>query len=235
MNRCVTRFALVSCIIVIVASAPARAAQPLFTDDAAVVDPKTCQLEAWVQPFHHGREYAVVPACNPFQNLELSVGGARAVTDGEWSSLFLLQAKTIVVSSIDSAWSVGAEAGALRETGVPHGRSAFQTYYGRALVSFYPTDEVEFDLNVGIANTYGTGTYGLAGVALQYMLIERLQLLIETFRDEPGRSKYQAGMRFSAIPNRFEVFVSYGNRFSGGSTDWWTTVGIRLQTGAFLP
>jgi len=107
------------------------AAQPLVTDDAAVVAPKTCQLEAWILAFSDAQ--------------------------GHWA------------------------------------------------------------------------------LAVQYMPIDRVQLLAELFRDEPGRSKYQAGLRFHGIPNRLDAYVSVGNRVGGASTGWWTIIGIRLQTAPFLP
>ena len=135
----------------------------------------------------------------------------------------------------NGTWSVGALAGAQRDTGAPHGGSAFQNYYGKALASFHPSKQVEIDFNLGIAYRYGVRRYALGAIALQYQLTDRLQMLVETFRDEPGQSKYQTGFRYVAIPNRFEVYLSYGNRFGASSTDWWTIAGIRLQTAAFLP
>jgi hypothetical protein len=66
-------------------------------------------------------------------------------------------------------------------------------------------------------------------------LIENLQVLAEAFRDEPARGKYQVGVRWIVIPDRFEAYVSYGNRFNGSSDQWSAIVGIRLQTSPFLP
>ena len=70
----------------------------------------------------------------------------------------------------------------------------------------------------------------LAGADVQYSPLDRMQLLGEIFRDEPGRAKYQAGIRFTVIPDRFEAFVSYGSRFAGRADDWWAIAGIRLQS-----
>jgi len=36
-------------------------------------------------------------------------------------------------------------------------------------------------------------------------------------------------------PDRFEAYVSYGNRFSASSGQWSAIIGIRVQTAAFLP
>jgi hypothetical protein len=220
----------------LVAAATAEAGQPLVTDDAAVLPTKTCQVEAWARWLHDGREHFVVPACSPLPDLELTAGGARTyANESGWSSLVQLQAKTASSQRIGETWSFGALMGAVRDTGAPRGSSAFQTYYGKALASYYPASNIEFDLNLGIAHTYGTGSFALAGAAVQYGVIDRLQLLLEAFRDEPGRAKYQTGIRYAAIPNRFEVYLSYGNRMGGVSTDWWSVLGIRLQSAPFLP
>ena len=175
--------------LLILAASSVQAGQPLVTDDAAVVTAKTCQLEAWVRATHDGREYWAQPACNFTGDLELSVGGARVHPDeGEPASLIALQAKTVLWKRDDGVWSFGGLAGGARDTGAPHGNSAFQAYYAKALLSWYPSDDLEIDLNLGAANAYGQGTFALAGVAIQYAVVANVQLLAEVFRDEPGRT-----------------------------------------------
>jgi hypothetical protein len=213
-----------------------EAGQPLVTDDAAVVAAKTCQLEAWVLSADDGRAYFAQPACNFSGDLELSIGAARVRPDADGSSsLIALQAKTVLFSLADREWSFGMLAGAGRDTGAPHGSSAFQAYYAKALASWYPRSDLEIDLNLGAANTYGAGTFALAGAALQYSISDNVQLLVEAFRDEPGRGKYQVGARFIIVPDRLEAYASYGNRFNGTADQWSAIVGIRVQTAAFLP
>ncbi len=119
--------------------------------------------------------------------------------------------------------------------GAPHGSSAFQVYYAKALGSWYPRDDLEIDLSLGAANAYGSGTFALAGAAVQYAITSDLQLLGEVFRDEPGRPKYQVGTRLIIVPDRFEAYASHGSRFGGSSDPWFAIFGIRLQTAAFLP
>ncbi len=212
-----------------------HAGAPLVTDDANVVDAGTCQLESWVQAMHGVTQYLAVPACNAFGGIELGVAAAQTHADDGRSSQLQIQAKTVFVAHENRTFSLGAEAGAQRDTGAPHGSSAFQTYYAKGLASLYPADGLEFDLNLGAANTLGTGTYALAGAAVQYALVDRVQLLGEIYRDEPGRAKYEAGLRFVVIPDRLEAFISYGNRFGAASGDGWATAGVRLQSPVFLP
>ena len=216
--------------------ATAHAGQPLVTDDAAVVADKTCQLEAWIRPSHAARSYWIQPACNFGGNFEFDAGAARVEADGDAAStLVFVQAKTVPFPRTADGWSFGVAAGAVRDTGAAHGASAFQAYYAKALASWYPRDDLEFDFNLGGANQYGTGTFALAGAAAQVLVVDRLQVLAEIYRDEPGSAKYQAGLRWIAAPQRLEMFVSYGNRFTRAAGPWFVTAGIRLQSPAFLP
>jgi len=222
-------------VLLFVTASFAEAGQPLATDDAAIVAPKTCQVEAWARSAHDGHEYWAQPACNFTGNLELSFGVARARADaGESSNLVQLQAKTVLFSR-EGTWSFGGVAGVGRDTGAPHGSSAFQLYYAKALTSWYPRSNLEIDLNLGAASVYRSGTFALAGAAIQYAIVSNVRLLAEAFHDEPGRAKYQIGARYIIVPDRFEAYASYGNRINASSAEWFAIVGIRVQTTAFLP
>jgi hypothetical protein len=215
---------------------PVEAGQPLMTDDAAVVAPQTCQLEAWARSAHDGRLYGAQPACNFTGNLELTVGGARErPDDADSSSVIQLQAKTVLFPQGEGTWSFGMLAGAARDTGAPRGGPAFQLYFAKALASWYPRSDLEVDLNLGAANGYQSGTFALAGAAIQYSVVGNVQLLAEVFRDQPGSATYQVGARYIIVPDRFEAYAAYGNRFGASSDQWSAIVGIRLQTPAFLP
>jgi len=52
---------------------------------------------------------------------------------------------------------------------------------------------------------------------------------------KPGRAKYQRGIRWIAVANRFEAYASYGNRFGMSSDGWSAIIGSRIETPAFLP
>lgn len=223
-------------LLLCVSASAAQAGAPLVTDDAAIVTPKTCQLEAWVRPNGLGRGDWVQPACNFTGDLELSMGvGSSRPDAGDASTIMQLQAKTVFHATADHVWSFGAVGGAGRDTGAPHGSSAYQLYYAKALVSWHPQSDLEVDFNLGAANLYGPGTFALAGVAIQYAVVPNLQLLAEIFRDQPGSGRYQIGARWLVIPDRFEAYVSYGNLFHGLSNEWSVITGIRLQTPEFLP
>ena len=217
------------------AATTAYAGQPLVTDDAGIVAPKTCQLEGTLRFARDGALTAAQPACNFGGNLEWSAGGAHVAPDTDPSYTHVqLQLKSALFKAADGKASFGASAGALRDTGAPHGSSAFQTYYGKAIASWYPGDTLEFDFNVGAANSRGDGTFALAGAAVQWTVVAGWQLLGEVFHDEPGRWKYQLGARSIVVPDRVELFASFGNRFGRSSATDFIVAGFRLQTPEFL-
>lgn len=212
------------------------AGQPLVTDDAAVVAPKTCQVEAWTVTNRDATAYLMQPACNPTGNFELAVGiGTLRPDEGTRSSWIQLQGKTVLFALEDKSWSFGVAGGAARDTGQPRGGPAFQTYYAKGLASWYPNDDLEFDLNLGGANTYGSGSYALAGAAVQYKIVDQVQLLAEVIKDAPGKAAWQAGGRFLVMPEQLEVYVAYRSSFGVWLNEWGVNIGFRLQTPAFLP
>jgi hypothetical protein len=161
------------------------------------------------------------------------VGGRRARRAGR-RSVVHAPAAAAQVGAIDGTASLGASAGALRDTGAPHGSSAFQAYYAKAIASWYPRDTLELDFNVGAASSRGDGTFALAGAAVQWTAVAGWQLLAEVFHDEPGRWKYQLGARSIVVANRVELFASFGNRFGRSSATDFIVTGFRLQTPEFL-
>ncbi len=222
-------------ILIATVSTEALAGAPLITDDAAVIEAKSCQLESWMEAARDARAYWLVPACNFAGKVEMAIGLGGANPDGEPNSRqYALQAKTVFGQGEDGFWSVGAVGGVLRDSGpVQDGASAW-SYYAKALLSLYPSDALEVDLNLGANNVYGAGATLVAGAAVQFALIPRATLFAEVFRDERGPGKYQVGTRYAFIPSRLEAYVSYGNRL-GNADSWWAIAGIRINTAPFLP
>ena len=67
----------------------AHAARPMNTDDARLVDDKSCQVESWAKRIDGHTEFWAQPACNFTGNLELTVGGAWARQAGSTQRLTL--------------------------------------------------------------------------------------------------------------------------------------------------
>jgi hypothetical protein len=111
---------VVSAVILLCAS-DARAARPLTTDDASLQDAKACQVELWTVRAHDGREDWALPACNVTGNLELALGAARSVADGERHTLGVVQAKTLFKSVEPNGWGAGLVLGDRFRAGQPNG------------------------------------------------------------------------------------------------------------------
>lgn len=145
--------------LVLLALPPAvQAGAPLITDDADVIEAKSCQFEAWAWGAHGAREYWAVPACNFTGNLELSLGVGGVNPDGEPASTqFVLHGKTVFYKADDDAWSVGAVAGVGYDSRPVPPAATSTGYYAKALLTLNPVESLEVDLNLGASNDFGAG------------------------------------------------------------------------------
>src|SRR4030095_921679 len=91
----------------------AEAAGPFVVEDAALVEPKACQLETWTRRPRDGYENFVVPACNPTGNLEIQLGGARVRSDDQVYAAGTVQLKTVLREATDEQWSGGLVGGGI--------------------------------------------------------------------------------------------------------------------------
>jgi len=213
----------------------ARAARPMITDDARVVDPKACQVESWARRNQDGtNEFWAQPACNFTGNLEVTVGGAVTRESGGSTrgSAQVLQGKTLFKPLDANGWGWGLALGTMRDPGAGGGRN----WYGYVPASFsFLDDRFVLHANVGWQRDQGTRrnhvTWGLGSEA---QLSERTFLIAETFGAADGKPHYQMGVRYWLVPERVQVDTTYGNRFGGGG-DRWISVGLRLLSPAFLP
>ena len=126
----------------------AQAARPLNTDDARIVDPKSCQVESWVRRNQGSTEYWALPGCNFTGNLEVTAGGART-NDAAGSPLSrtLLQGKTIFKPLEKNGWGMGLAAGTVRRV---QGSASDRDLYAYLPTSFsFADDRWVVHTNVG--------------------------------------------------------------------------------------
>lgn len=218
----------------LLAAAPqARAARPLITDDARIVDPKACQVESWVKRNRDSTEYWAVPACNFTGNLELALGGARTHDAmGTRTTDMQVQAKTLFKPLQTNGWGIGLAVGTLRHVDV--GR---RDWYAYVPTSFSLRDDaVVVHTNLGFLRdgvlrrdrlTWGLGT--------EVRLSERSWLIAETFGQQHGKALHQLGVRHWLVPDRVQFDLTYGNHNGSGSEARWFSFGLRLLSPSFLP
>jgi len=215
------------------AVAVAHAGEPLATDDASILDNGVCQVESWHRWSNAGGHTGwLLPACSVSDHLEIGIGGARyRGADVGGHSLFLMQAKAIFHRDPDERFSIGGVAALQRDGGHESRGSAFHDGLALALVTLQsPERTARVHLNAGVVYRRDAYTTGAWGVATEYDLRDDWTLLAEVFRDEPGRPKYQLGIRYLLVTDRVELFVSGGDTFDSRADGWFAKFGVRFQT-----
>jgi hypothetical protein len=214
-----------------------HAARPMITDDARVVDDKSCQLEAWSRQVSDGNERWALPACNFGRSIEWTLGGSYVSTSGlSGNTDVIAQAKHVFVPLVDGAWGRGFSIGyASHEETRP--RRFLGDAYATLLNSYASADGRRvLHTNLGWTHDRATASDRLTwGVATEFEQSARLYWIAEVFGRDQGRAWFQAGARVWLVPDRVQVDATLGNRFGSGPEDRWVSIGLRLLSPAFLP
>ena len=213
-----------------------HAARPMITDDARVVDAKSCQVESWVKTNQGNREYWALPGCNFTGNLEITVGGAitKDGTGSETSDV-VIQGKTLFKTLEPNGWSIGLAAGTVRH---PHQHSSFGgDLYAYVPASFsFADDKFVLHTNAGLLRLKSDSQTRLTlGLGSETQIFSNTWVIAEAFKQVEGRPFFQAGVRHWIVPNRVQIDATYGNRFGSSSQERWFSIGLRLLSPPFLP
>ena len=239
MNPAITVTAktfLVAMLVLIAANA--YAARPLITDDARVVDAKSCQVESWVRRDHSHTEVWALPGCNFAGDVEFTLGG-QAREDGDSLTQLVMQAKVLLKPLESNGWGAAMTLGHVRHGGI-RGRKATRDFYLNVPISrSFLDDTLVAHGNLGWLHEGETSrdrtTWGLG---TETRLNSRIYLVAEAFGQLSRESQYQVGLRFWVIPDRVQVDTTYGNSFGragSGNQARWFSIGLRLLSPAFLP
>jgi len=232
------RAALALVAVAVFSSGTAYAARPMITDDARIVDPKSCQVETWAKFYKQGGwERWALPGCNPTGNLEITIGGAYShPEEGRHASDVVLQAKTLFRPLTPDSWGYGLAVGTVRHPSVKT-ELQFGDHYAYVPVSFsFAGDDFLLHLNAGaVRRPLTQDTAATWGIGSETRLNQRLQLIAETYGDSKSRGFYHLGLRFWVIPDRVQVDTTFGNRWGTETGERWVSVGLRLLSPAFLP
>lgn len=212
----------------------AHAARPMVTDDARIVDDKSCQLETWLKANRGSNEYWALPSCNFSGNFELAVGSAvtRQNGSGETSDL-LVQGKTLFRTLEPNGWAWGLVGGAASHPDVSRKMLGDVYAYVPATFSFRD-DRVLLHTNLGwIRDRLGNRHAMTWGVGSEIEMTPHTWLIAESYGENQGRPFYQLGLRHWLVYNRVQIDATYGNRSNGGEN--WFSIGLRLLSPRFLP
>jgi len=218
-------------------SGQAFAARPLNTDDANVVDPKSCQDESWVKKSKLSIERWTVPGCNFFGDTEISLGANfQSETGLESIQFHLLQAKKRWRVLESGSWGLSTTLGTLKHTGRTSSDTVNDVYLNVPVT--WSMDQDRFThLNLGWvshqAQGYGAKTWGLG---FEQPFNSRVIGILETYGEDKQSTKYQVGLRFWIIPQRVQIDTTFGNVWSASGSaalsQRWVSVGLRLLSPA---
>lgn len=220
---------ILACTALIIPSS-GFAARPFVTDDARLTTGGSCQLESWMRLYPNSNELWALPACNPTGNLEFTVGGGQAKPQGEQvTSDYIFQAKTLFRPLKTNGWGWGLAAGTIRHPEINPGPNMLgNTYAYFPLSVSLNDDKVIFHANLGWLKDKASGLNSTSwGIGGEFQLRSKLLGIAETYGDSHGMSYGQMGIRYSVIPDLFQVDATFGQQISGEGNSHWVSFGIR--------
>ena len=217
---------------------PAHAARPLTTDDASILDAKSCQVESWIDRGKDATTGWVVPACNLGLDTELQMGFARTRAGGEarFSEAYI-QAKTLLREMTDQEpWGVGLVAGVTRRPLNETHRGWHNPYVLVPFTQLICNTPLTFHANLGwTRDREARRDLTLWGAALEARVGSRLTLLAEAYGQNSEKPFLRIGGRWSAIKDRLDLDLTWVSRPGGSGDERLVSLGVSWQSGALLP
>lgn len=235
------------------AHAPAWAARPFNTDDARIVDPGGFQVEAFArdQRRESETEYWVLPAHNfggALDRMEWTLGGNVVHSDAlSDSSLVVAQVKTLVKplpeEGVGFAVTLGAgrlKPGVAQDVPTPIGpadvpdgtsssRSRLNPFFNLVASLSLAGGQFVFHGNAGMAReTREDFTQRVWGLGVEMFSLWRAYPIAEIYGLSGEKPGTQLGLRWWAIPNRWQIDGTLGWQPADPQRRRWISVGVRL-------
>ena len=212
------------------------AARPMLTDDARIVDAKSCQLESWVRDSKNVTEYWALPACNVSENLEVTIGGSLEGESGHSSfANELYQMKSIIqpIAINQTGYSIVLGNGRDPKRTM---NKVIQDWYLNVPISYPYNDRLVIHTNLGVTHLTDEHTEKMNwGLSSEYNYNERIDLISEVFNQSSNSVYFQFGLRYWLIKNRAQIDTTYMNSFNHIGEDQSFSIGLRLLSLPFLP
>jgi hypothetical protein len=223
--------------ILLVATCDAWAGRPLSVEDASVVEEHGCQVEAWVDRSRDATTGWMVPACNFFWDTEWQAGFARAHEERTRFSDAYLQAKTLLrEATADSPWSAASAFGVTRKRLDQTHRGDDNPYAIAVLTVQAGSAPVLLHGNLGWSRDRETSRDATVwGVAAESQVSASTALMGEVFGENSQRPFWRAGARWTVIPKRLDLDLSYVARPGGTGAERFISLGVTWQSGRLAP
>jgi hypothetical protein len=184
-------------------------------DDASILEPGACEIEAWTRRLEGGGQRLQAGANCRAGPVELGVAGLHERQDAERQSEYGLQAKWAhewmpglsVGWSVTTAWQARAQ----------------QRYLGSsasALLTWQAREDLALHLNLGRDFVHGGSDQSRSGVALEWAPRPGWSLVGERYEEEQTQF-VRAGVRL-AVTDSLSVDMSRTHRLSGPGQSHWT-------------
>ena len=214
-------------------AAPAWCARPFVTDDARLTTEGSCQLETWSRVYKDSTEFWALPACNLGGNLEITLGGGHAsYADSlkDSNSDYVFQAKTLLKKLDVNGVGYGLAVGTVMHPAVNPGPNLLgNTYAYMPISASLFDDKFVLHVNVGLLRENGANS-NLAtwGIGTELNVSNRITWMIEAFGDSRPNTYWQAGGRFSLIPQLLQIDTTLGQSAAGENGSRWISFGLRF-------
>jgi hypothetical protein len=216
------------------------AAQQWVVDDAEIVDRGACQIEAW-----HGEVASwILPACQPFWNLEIAVGvGFVDEGDGHRETEYAVEAKTLFRPLATNDWGIGLVVGVGPNPSAAAGERRFGDVYAFVPASLSLMDdrlilhgnvgwEWERDGHEHDGHVHDEDHHHLTwGLRSDVGLTDRFTLIGEVFGEDRLLPEFQIGLRTHFEEAGVEVDLSWGGHTQDDLRGAGFTVGVALVSG----
>ncbi|WBS05430.1 hypothetical protein OU994_14680 [Pseudoduganella sp. SL102] len=197
-----------------------QAGRPLVTDDAAVLAPGDCQIEASASRGPGQRWLA--PTCNVAENWEAGVGVGNVRSGDAYHRAIVIGAKTVFRPLSDDGVGVGASLSEQRIAGPETSRD--QTV--NLIVSVPLAAWAHAHVNAGVIrhgmSHQRAGTWAAAIEASH----GRGGLSVETFGERGASRGWQAGTRWTLVDDVLDLDAGYGELHDSAGRRRFATVGL---------
>ncbi len=215
-------------------------AQQWDVDDAEIVDRGACQVEAW----HGERASWILPACQPFRNVEISLGaGFIDAGDGHRDVEYAVEVKTLFRALATNSWGVGLVVGIGPDPSAAEIDGRFGDLYAFVPASLSLLDDgLILHGNVGWewereghehdGHALDDGEHHITwGLRSDVALTERFTLIGEIFGEDRYLPAFQVGVRTHFPDAGVEVDLSWGGHTQDDLQGGGFTVGVALVSG----